>query len=269
MKTSNVVKKIISLILIAVSLLSLVGCDALRESCDHELVEPKTLPGIAPTCTDSGLTEGKQCRLCGEILIAQEEISPLGHIFVYEDDGSVENRTNKAHCTREGCGIEKTATDKERLIDEWRSASDIYYGDIEMKMKYFVDDFGLSNFRAADLKITDEDIFFNNRICDKVEYTSKPDLSHIDTESSYLFYGKELRAISGKEVLEIIDKNPDFEGCYKLESQRAIAPGFYIVWVYKSEGYFYFLFTIEVEDELMIRVIFSTDFSEDLNDENK
>ena len=264
MKTSNGVKKIISLILITLSLLSLVGCDALRESCDHELIEPKTLPSIAPTCTDSGLTEGKQCRLCGEILIAQEEITPLGHIFVYEDDGSVENRTNKAHCTREGCGIEKIATDKERLIDEWRSASGIYYGDIEIKIKYFADFFRSSNIEASDLKITDEDISFDNRNCTTVEYTSKPDLSYIESNSFYC--EREKKAVTGKELLDIIEKDPGFEGCYRLKSIEGFRVCSGEIIVYNSDGYYYLICFRYNGD---FSVILVTDFLEDLNDENK
>ena len=37
------------------------------------------VPGKAATCTESGLTEGKKCSVCGEILVAQTEIAALGH----------------------------------------------------------------------------------------------------------------------------------------------------------------------------------------------
>ena len=37
------------------------------------------LPGKAATCTEEGLTEGKRCSVCGEILVAQEPIPMSGH----------------------------------------------------------------------------------------------------------------------------------------------------------------------------------------------
>ena len=40
---------------------------------------PEILPLVAPTCTETGLTEGRRCSVCGEILEAQEIVPTLGH----------------------------------------------------------------------------------------------------------------------------------------------------------------------------------------------
>ena len=47
------------------------------EACYHE--ETEVIPGYDATCTETGLTDGTKCALCGEILVAQEEIPALGH----------------------------------------------------------------------------------------------------------------------------------------------------------------------------------------------
>ena len=39
------------------------------------------LPAISPTCTEAGLTEGKRCAVCGEILEAQKTVAAQGHTF--------------------------------------------------------------------------------------------------------------------------------------------------------------------------------------------
>jgi hypothetical protein len=36
---------------------------------------------VAPTCTETGKTEGKHCSVCNEVLVAQEEVPALGHSY--------------------------------------------------------------------------------------------------------------------------------------------------------------------------------------------
>ncbi len=41
----------------------------------------ETVAGTSATCTETGITEGKICSVCTEIIVAQEEIPAAGHIF--------------------------------------------------------------------------------------------------------------------------------------------------------------------------------------------
>ncbi len=45
---------------------------------------PVTTNAVAPTCTETGLTEGTQCSMCNEVLTGQEIIPALGHNYVEE-----------------------------------------------------------------------------------------------------------------------------------------------------------------------------------------
>ena len=50
---------------------------------------------VAPTCTETGLTEGKHCSACGEVLVAQETVDALGHNYVGTE-------TKAPTCTEDG-----------------------------------------------------------------------------------------------------------------------------------------------------------------------
>lgn len=40
-----------------------------------------TVPGVTPTCTEGGLSEGKHCSICGEIIVIQTAIPATGHSY--------------------------------------------------------------------------------------------------------------------------------------------------------------------------------------------
>lgn len=63
----------------------------------------ETISAVAPGCESEGLTEGKKCSVCGEILTAQQTISATGHTEVI--DAAVEatcttaGKTEGKHCS--------------------------------------------------------------------------------------------------------------------------------------------------------------------------
>ncbi|MBP3495996.1 MAG: leucine-rich repeat protein, partial [Clostridia bacterium] len=54
--------------------------DTGTQGCNHSATT--TIKGYAPTCTKTGLTDGKRCSLCNEVIFEQQVISALGHIEI-------------------------------------------------------------------------------------------------------------------------------------------------------------------------------------------
>ncbi len=59
---------------------------------------------VEPTCTESGLTEGKHCSVCGEVIIAQTVVPALGHTEVIdkatEPTCTETGLSEGSHCSR-------------------------------------------------------------------------------------------------------------------------------------------------------------------------
>jgi len=66
---------------------------------------------VAPTCENTGLTEGKHCDVCGEVLVAQEEVAKLGHNYV----GA---QTKAPSCTEKGVMTYTCANDASHTYTE-------------------------------------------------------------------------------------------------------------------------------------------------------
>ena len=83
--------------------------------CEHSYVDDETAAkghneitdeAVAPSCTETGLTEGKHCDRCGETLVAQETVGALGHNEITDEavapSCTETGLTEGKHCDR--CG---------------------------------------------------------------------------------------------------------------------------------------------------------------------
>ena len=64
----------------------------------------ETIPGKEATCAETGLTEGKKCSVCGEVLVAQEVIPTKPHTPDGNTDCSKETRCTECHIVLKAAG---------------------------------------------------------------------------------------------------------------------------------------------------------------------
>ena len=52
----------------------------------------EVLSAVAPTCTETGLAEGKKCSVCGTVLVLQESVPATGHKYDDNYDATCNNK---------------------------------------------------------------------------------------------------------------------------------------------------------------------------------
>ncbi len=81
---------------------------------------PVTDQAVAPTCTTSGWTEGSHCENCSTVLVAQEEIDPLGHdwepaVYIWNETST--SVTAKRYCRNNSAHVETETAAVTYLIE--------------------------------------------------------------------------------------------------------------------------------------------------------
>lgn len=151
-------------------------CDICKADLCTEHKE-EIIPAVSATCTEPGLTEGKKCSICGDILVAQESVGSLGHTEVIDksvnatetNDGLTEGK----HCSV--CGetilaqqvIPANLQGTDIKLETLTVVGDKIYGSVTNSTTYFsfINDV-LINFNA-NFEVS-KDVEFENRVESKI-----------------------------------------------------------------------------------------------------
>lgn len=92
----------------------------------------ETIKGVLPTCNSTGLTDGSYCKICGEIFIAQETISALGHT----------DKNNDGYCDSCGTDIRNADDDSIEIISPAERIINFFRGIVNAILALFKRVFG-------------------------------------------------------------------------------------------------------------------------------
>ncbi len=80
----------------------------------------ETIPGKAATCTETGLTDGVKCSVCGTVLVAQEVIPATGHNLTHHEavESTCEVAGNSEYWSCDRCGLYFSDSQGSQPIEE-------------------------------------------------------------------------------------------------------------------------------------------------------
>lgn len=126
-------QNLICTIPILMALVFLIGCSSGREKvtdpasspspdCAHQILVDA---GVPATCTETGLTEGRHCAVCGEVLVKQETIAAKGHNLGewVEDPAPSCTEQGKKREAAEIAATLKLVSLKRSVMNMWRESA--------------------------------------------------------------------------------------------------------------------------------------------------